>query len=67
MGCEGSWWWAVGVLAGPWMVGPPVAQRIAATWDHKRARKARRRCMRDDVSERRGRTSYRMSSKRIDR
>ena len=40
--------------AGPWIIDPPVAQRIAATWDQERARKARRaskRCMEQDASE----------------
>ena len=36
----------------PWVIDPPVAQRIAATWDQERARKARRaigRCMGEDA------------------
>ena len=32
MGCEAPWWCAIGVAAGSWIVDPPVAHRIAATW-----------------------------------
>ena len=54
MGCEAPWWCAVGASVGSCKIGPPVAQRIAATLDHERARKARRtmgRCMGEDAGE----------------
>ena len=50
--CEAPSWCAIAVSAGPWIIDPLVAQRIAAKWDQDRARKARRaqrRCMGQDA------------------
>ena len=57
MGCEAPWWCAVGASVGSCKIDPPVAQRIAATWDQERARRAMGRCMGEDAGEGRMGTS----------
>ena len=61
-GCEAAWWCATVGSAGSCIADTPVAHRIAATWDHERARNARRateRCMRNHACEGQGRTRRR--------